>query len=385
LVRALCSRMAWLLGFSHSSPARGCREPGLFSFLRAIRKKLGLSGMGWLLDSRSLFSENATFHRTKKTTPRGWTRRVGSGGFGEQLGPRDGGGQSLGGLAEDALHQREARSHEARVTRGQVFHGADQILLPEQGLDVPGKGRFRSRSRSGVQGGEVLFQPLDLVPGLGGGLEQASLLLETLTPEEREAIDKQELDRQIRDLAALANTPVGPTLRERCVSEAYATVNALPRLMDEVELDGMDYDHSLIHQLRLFLRGHRKRGWDKKFTDEELEIEADRILGNLDGDNKHEVSELLRLLSRLEVATRSRWNKRRPDFRLEKAFELSRRFAYGPLQGTSETDFPEKFAEEAAEVWNYEIAGAPDVERIQQIAEFWRLYLAKVEVNSIPF
>ncbi len=214
---------------------------------------------------------------------------------------------------------------------------------------------------------------------------QATLLLETLTPEEREAIDKQELDRQISDLTGLANTPAGPKLRERHVSQAYASINALPRLMDEVELDGMDYEQSLLHQLRLFLRSHRKREWDKKFTDEELEVEADRITGALDRDGQFEVSELLRLLSRLEVATRARWTKRSPDFKLEKAFELSRRFAYGPLQGDADTYFPAKLADEAASTWHFEIATAPDVERIQQISEFWRLYLERVEENSIPF
>lgn len=214
---------------------------------------------------------------------------------------------------------------------------------------------------------------------------QATLLLESLTPEEREAIDKSELDGMISDLSKLANTPVGPRLREKHVSQAYATINALPRLMDEVELDGMDYEDSLVYQLRLYMRASRKRAWDDKFTAEELEAEADRILGYLDGDGQHEVLDLLRLLSRLEVATRARWQKAKPDFRYEKAFELSRRFAYGPLQGDSDTDFPEKFAEEAADVWNYEIAGAPDLERIQQICEFWRLYLDKVAVNSIPF
>lgn len=98
---------------------------------------------------------------------------------------------------------------------------------------------------------------------------QAALLLESLTPQEREAIEVASLDASIPDLAAWEDSQLAieqtqefdlefvvraGDARDGIASQAFATINAFPRIMDEVGGEEPTARWPLPGQLQAYLQ-----------------------------------------------------------------------------------------------------------------------------------
>jgi transcriptional regulator with XRE-family HTH domain len=204
-------------------------------------------------------------------------------------------------------------------------------------------------------------------------ISQATLLLDRLTPEERKVLEDTEMDPYIKDISSLP-ARVRDSKRKHHASTAFATVNGLSRLMEEVELDGMDHERSLFHLVRVFLRRH-----DGETPWGEYEAEARRIFREALGD-RFTVVPLRRIVNCIDNVSRAELHGIEPEFRLEEALEAARTFAQSPA--SDDAISPEATASTVAE---HTMIGGDTIDRVSRIAAFWKALHDELQLKGIPF
>lgn len=204
---------------------------------------------------------------------------------------------------------------------------------------------------------------------------QAFLLLDQLSPEERAAIDEDELEYKILDLAGSKDESFKARMREKHSSRAFATINALPRLMDEVVLDEMDDERSFVSQMKGWLRKYGRA--DPKGKD--FEVMAVEMVKRLNHENRHLAFRAIEFLNYVEVAILAKWGQKSPDFKFEKALQLTRQLANGaiPIDGVASDDLIREALDEMG------FASEDTEERLRIIADFWRRL--QEQFDGIPF